>query len=347
MCLETCTFGANYPERVVQDSQNSKFRWIILSLVLSIILMLLKFTAYYLTRSNAILSDALESIINVIASGFAFYSIYLSAQPKDDDHPYGHGKIEYFSSGFEGALIIIAGIWIAVEAVGHLIHPQPIQHIDWGLWLILLTVVLNGLMGYYLQKAGKQTHSEALIADGKHLITDSISSILILVGLGLLIITGWQWIDSASSLVLSLVIFYNGFKLIRRSIAALMDETDPEIFDFAVNILKEQKRSYWIDIHNMRIQKYGSDLHIDCHLTLPYYWDLRQVHEAVHEFEETFESNHPGHVELFIHADPCLPECCSYCRLKDCSFRSGSFHKDIDWSAQNLSKNQKHFVEAD
>lgn len=140
--------------------------------------MTIKFTAYYMTRSNAILSDALESIINVIASGFAFYSIYLSAQPKDDDHPYGHGKIEYFSSGFEGALIIIAGIWIAVEAIQHLIHPQPLQHLDWGILLILLTVIVNGIVGYYLQRVGKYTRSEALIADGKHLVTDSISSVL-------------------------------------------------------------------------------------------------------------------------------------------------------------------------
>lgn len=331
----------------MQVSQNSKFRWIIVSLVLSIILMSIKFIAYYLTRSNAILSDALESIINVIASGFAFYSIYLSAQPKDDDHPYGHGKIEYFSSGFEGALIIIAGIWIAVEAIQHLIHPQPIQHLDWGIWLILLTVVVNGIVGYYLQKIGKHTRSEALIADGKHLITDSISSVLILVGLGLLLLTKIQWIDSAASLVLSLVIFYNGFQLIRSSVAALMDETDPKLFEHAVDILKNHKRDYWIDVHNMRIQKYGSDLHVDCHLTLPYYWDLRQVHEAVHEFEDALETNNSGHVELFIHADPCLPECCKYCRLSDCSVRSRTFKKDIDWSIHNLAKNQKHFVEAD
>ncbi|AEI48751.1 cation diffusion facilitator family transporter [Runella slithyformis DSM 19594] len=336
---------ANYPKKVVQVSQNSKFRWIILSLSLSIILMVIKFSAYYLTCSNAILSDALESIINVIASGFAFYSIYLSSQPKDTDHPYGHGKIEYFSSGFEGALIIIAGVWIAVEAVQHLLHPQPIQHLDWGLLLILFTVIVNGIVGYYLQKVGKSTRSEALIADGKHLMTDSLSSVLILVGLGLLILTGLQWIDSAASLVLSLVIFYNGFTLIRGSVAALMDQTDPELLERIVNILKNHKRAYWIDVHNMRIQKYGSDLHIDCHLTLPYYWDLRQVHEAVQEFEEALEKDAGGHVEFFIHVDPCLPECCHYCRLADCPVRAEAFRKDIDWSIHNLSKNQKHFVE--
>lgn len=331
----------------MQVSQKSKFRWIIVSLVLSIILMSIKFAAYYLTHSNAILSDALESIINVIASAFAFYSIYLSSQPKDHDHPYGHGKIEFFSSGFEGALIIIAGVWIAVEAIQHLLHPQPVEHLDWGVLLILLTVVINGALGYYLQKVGKTTRSEALVADGKHLVTDSLSSVLILVGLGLLMLTKIQWIDSAASLVLSLVIFYNGFKLIRTSVGALMDETDPELFEHAVDILRNHKQDYWIDVHNMRIQKYGSDLHIDCHLTLPYYWDLQQVHKAVHEFEDALEANYVGNVELFIHADPCLPDCCKYCRLEGCPVRSKAFKKDIDWSIHNLSKNQKHFVEAD
>ncbi|AYQ36399.1 cation transporter [Runella sp. SP2] len=331
----------------MQVSQKSKFRWIIVSLVLSIILMSIKFAAYYLTHSNAILSDALESIINVIASAFAFYSIYLSSQPKDHDHPYGHGKIEFFSSGFEGALIIIAGVWIAVEAIQHLLHPQPVEHLDWGVLLILLTVVINGALGYYLQKVGKTTRSEALVADGKHLVTDSLSSVLILVGLGLLMLTKIQWIDSAASLVLSLVIFYNGFKLIRTSVGALMDETDPELFEHAVDILRNYKQDYWIDVHNMRIQKYGSDLHIDCHLTLPYYWDLQQVHKAVHEFEDALEANYVGNVELFIHADPCLPDCCKYCRLEGCPVRSKAFKKDIDWSIHNLSKNQKHFVEAD
>ncbi|MEZ4901366.1 MAG: cation diffusion facilitator family transporter [Spirosomataceae bacterium] len=331
----------------MQFTQNSKFRWITISLFLSVALMSIKFYAYYLTRSNAILSDALESIINVIASGFAFYSIYLSAQPKDHDHPYGHGKIEYFSSGFEGALIIIAGIWIAVEAIQHLIHPQPIKHLDWGISLIFLTVILNGVVGYYLQKVGRSTRSEALIADGKHLVTDSFSSVLILVGLGLLLFTQIQWIDSAASLVLSVVIFYNGFQLIRGSVAALMDETDPELLNHVIDILKNHKRDEWIDVHNMRIQKYGSDLHVDCHLTLPYYWDLRQVHEAVHDFEVALEEDQTGTVELFIHADPCLPDCCKYCRVSNCQVRSTKFKKDIDWSVINLSKNQKHFVEAE
>jgi len=329
-----------------QINQKSKFKWISISFGLSVVLLVVKFTAYYLTRSNAILSDALESIINVFASGFAFYSIYLSAQPRDPNHPYGHGKVEYFSSGFEGALIVIAGILIVIQAVDRLLMPQPIVHLEWGFGLLLITVVANGLLGYYLQKVGKETHSEALTADGKHLLTDSYSSILILVGLVLISLTGFQWLDSVVSLVLSVVIFYNGYVLIRRSVSALMDETDPALLENVVETINANKCDYWIDVHNLRIQRYGSDLHVDCHLTLPYYWDLRQVHDAVHGFEESLEKEAVGGIEIFVHSDPCLPACCHYCRLSQCPVRAEDFGREIVWDVNNLSKNQKHFVEA-
>ncbi|MFN4145061.1 MAG: cation diffusion facilitator family transporter [Runella sp.] len=329
----------------MQDSQKTKIRGITISLLLSILLMAIKFGAYFITHSNAILSDALESIINVMASGFALYSIYLSSQPRDREHPYGHGKIEYFSSGFEGGLIIIAGILIVVEALRRLWYPQPVENLDWGLWLIMVTVIINGVLGYYLIKTGRKTRSEALIADGQHLLTDSLSSVIVLVGLGLLWFTGLYWIDSIASLVLSAFIFYNGFKLIRRSVGALMDESDPQLLNEVIEILNSHKRPEWIDVHNMRIQKYGSDLHVDCHLTLPYYWDLQQVHESIHAFEEILDAKTTGNFEIFIHADPCLPDCCKYCRMSDCPVRSAVFKEDIQWSADNLAKNQKHFVE--
>ncbi len=311
---------------------------------MSVILTLTKFLAYYLTNSNAILSDALESIINVLASGFAFYSIFLSAQPRDGNHPYGHGKIEYFSSGFEGALIIIAGIWIVVEAIGRLITPQPIDHLGWGGLLIFITLILNFILGKYLQQLGKKTRSEALFADGKHLITDSYSSIIILVAIVIIALTDMLWLDAVSSLLLSVVIFYNGLVLIRRAVAALMDETDPTILNHIVDIIKNHKKTEWIDVHNLRIQKYGSDLHIDCHLTLPFYWDLKQVHESVHEFEEIMIEKNTGNIEIFIHADPCLPDCCRYCKI-DCPSRSTQFAVEMDWDTEKLSKNQKFFME--
>lgn len=308
--------------------------------------MLLKFIAYYLTGSNAILTDALESIINVMASGFAFYSIYLSAQPKDKNHPYGHGKIEYFSAGFEGALIFLAGLFIIYQAIENLITPKPIQDLPVGMLLVGITGVINGILGYHLKRKGNQLHSITLIADGKHLIVDSMSSMILAAGIAVIYFTGLVIIDSLLSLSFALLILYNGYQLIRRSVAGLMDEADAETLAALARVLNENKSPNWIDIHNLRVQKYGADLHIDCHLTLPYYLDLKTVHDEVHQLEEVVKEQFAGNVEVFVHVDPCLPEdCCHYCPVSACPVRRGAFTKSIPWTIKNLSQNQKHFVD--
>jgi cation diffusion facilitator family transporter len=323
-----------------------KKKLIILSFLVSIILMLTKFVAYYLTGSNAILTDALESIINVMASGFAFYSIYLSAQPKDKNHPYGHGKIEYFSAGFEGALIFLAGLFIIYQSVQNLITPHPIQDLPVGIVLIAITGIVNGALGYFLKTRGNNLHSITLVADGKHLIVDSLSSLILAAGIGLIYFTNLIIIDSLLSLSFAFLILYNGYKLIRRSVAGLMDEADAETLSELARVLNENKSPNWIDIHNLRVQKYGADLHIDCHLTLPYYLDLKTVHDEVHQLEDVVKEQFAGNVEVFVHVDPCLPEdCCHYCKVSSCPVRKAAFTKQIPWTIKNLSQNQKHFVD--
>lgn len=330
----------------MQASQRIKYKWVTISLGLSVALMVLKFTAWWVTSSTAVLTDALESIINVIASGFALYSIYLSGLPRDRNHPYGHGKIEFFSSGFEGALILSAGGFIIFQAVQSFTAPQPIAYLGWGVVLIGLTSIANALVGWLLIRNGRLTHSITLIADGRHLLTDSLSSLLVLVGLGFILLTGLTWLDGVLSIILSVVIIWNGFGLIRHSVAGLMDETDLPLLRRILAILNDHKHPNWIDVHNMRAQRYGSDLHIDCHLTLPYYWNLAQVHQEVHDFEELLKQEIATEVEIFVHADPCLPECCHYCRVADCPVRAQAFSGDVAWTIANISTNQKHFVTA-
>jgi cation diffusion facilitator family transporter len=331
----------------MQINQNKrKQRLILLSFVASIALTGLKFFAYYITDSNAILSDALESIINVIASGFAFYSIYLSAQPKDQNHPYGHGKIEFFSAGFEGALIMIASLFIVIEAVKRIMEPSPIQNLAQGSLFIVVTIIINMLIGYKLVEEGRRSNSLALTADGRHLMSDSISSIVLIVSVGLIILTGHVWIDSVASLFFGLFLAYSGFQLVSKSVAGLMDATDELILEKVVQSLRDNRKDHWIDVHNLRVQQYGSDLHIDCHLTLPYYWELQKAHEAIHEFENVLKENHTGETEIFVHADPCLPQCCFFCKMEECPVRQHDFVQDIDWQAVNLVKNQKLYQEA-
>ncbi|MCE7068433.1 cation diffusion facilitator family transporter [Dyadobacter sp. CY326] len=331
----------------MQINQNKlKQRLILLSFVASILLTGLKFFAYYLTSSNAILSDALESIINVIASGFAFYSIYLSAQPKDRNHPYGHGKIEFFSAGFEGALIMIASLFIIIEAVNRIMEPTPIQNLLEGSGFIAFTIFVNTAIGYKLLVEGKKANSLALVADGRHLMTDSISSLVLIFSVGLILLTGYVWIDSVASLLFGIFLAYNGFLLVRKSVAGLMDAVDDAVLDKVVQTLKQNKKDDWIDVHNLRVQQYGSDLHIDCHLTLPYYWELQKVHETIHNFENILKESHTGETEIFVHADPCLYQCCYFCRIADCPVRQHAFIKDIEWDATSLVKNEKLYNEA-
>ena len=315
-----------------------------ISLGLSVMLLVIKFTAYFLTSSTAILTDAVESIVNVIASGFAFYSIYLAGLPPDQNHPYGHGKVEFLSSGFEGAMILSAGLVIIWQAVLSVFAPRELDNLGWGLVLIGVTAAANGFVGWQLIRSGRQTDSVTLTTDGKHLITDTFSSIVVMIGVGLVALTGQRWIDSALSLVLAVVIIYNGAQITRQSVARLMDETDAPTLDRVVTQLKAHKDRNWIDVHNLRVQKYGADLHVDCHLTLPYYWELSRVHDEVHHFEDTLKEGFQGEVEIFVHTDPCMTECCHYCRVADCPVRASAFIRDVNWTAENLPLNQKHFV---
>ncbi|GAB3566683.1 cation diffusion facilitator family transporter [Spirosoma luteolum] len=315
-----------------------------ISLALSIVLLGVKFTAYFLTYSTAILSDAVESIVNVIASGFAFYSIYLAGLPRDKNHPYGHGKVEFLSSGFEGAMILSAGLVIIWQAILSFFEPRPLSNLDWGVALVGLTALANGFVGWRLIESGRQTDSLALTADGRHLLTDTFSSIVVMIGVALVWATGLTWLDSVLSLGLSLIIIYNGFLLARQSVARLMDETDAPTLDRVVTLLNVHKDDNWIDVHNLRVQKYGADLHVDCHLTLPYYWSLSRVHDEVHHFEDTIKAGFQVEVEIFVHTDPCIKPCCTYCRVADCPVRAHAFAGDVAWTAANLPLNQKHFT---
>lgn len=306
----------------------------------------IKSYAYYLTNSKAMLTDALESIVNVMASSFAIYSIYLSSQPKDNNHPYGHGKIEFFSSGIEGVLILLAGVFIIYQSVNTLIFPEPLSLLPYGMVLISFSGVINGWLGYKLSQKGKEYNSLTLEADGKHILTDAASSIVLLLGIAVIYFTDYFFLDSVFSILFSLYIIFNGYLLVRKSVAGLMDESSPKAMTATVDLLNRYRKENWIDVHNMRVQQYGGDRHIDLHLTLPYYYDLRTTHNEVHEVELVLEKGMPGHVEVFVHADPCLPEkCCHYCLVKNCPVRQFSQTKIINWNELNMSKNQKHYHE--
>jgi cation diffusion facilitator family transporter len=305
--------------------------------------MLAKFVAYFLTNANAILTDAAESIVNVLASAFAFYSIYLSTLPKDKNHPYGHGKVEFFSAFVEGVLIGIAGIIIILKSSYDLIYPNEIGQLYDGAIIIGATGLINLIVGFYLINTGKKNNSITLEADGKHLQTDAISSGGLVIGIILIQLTQIYWLDGAISIALGLYIIFNGYKLTRKSVGGLMDESNIELVKDIVVILQENREESWIDVHNLRAQQYGADLHVDCHVTLPYYFDLNTVHQEISNIDRLINFSGKHKTELFIHADPCLPACCNYCKMHNCGVRQEEFRGEIKWDMENVTKNQKHF----
>jgi cation diffusion facilitator family transporter len=320
-----------------------EFRIILLSLAVSFGLTVAKFAAYFMTHSVAILSDALESIINVVAGMFASYSIYLTSKPRDENHPYGHGKVEFFSIGFEGAMIFIAGLLILFKAAQYFFTQPVIEDVDHGLWAIAGTTVINYLLGRYLVFAGKRADSITLSGNGQHILTDAYSSLALIGALLIIHFTGWTWVDPATSAIMGSFILFKGYQLLRKSISGLMDETDMRTVDKVIGILSRNRHPMWIDVHNMRVQQYGNNHHIDCHITMPYYLELSQVHDEMKAVDRLINSElENGETEFFIHTDPCLPTSCPYCQLLQCPVRSFPFKEKIEWTRSNVLPNRKH-----
>ncbi len=313
-----------------------------LALAIGLVLTAIKFTAYFLTHSEAILTDALESIVNLVAGVFALFSIHYAAKSRDVDHPYGHGKIEYISAGFEGGLILMAGFLILFQATKNLIVGHQVQNIDWGLILTAIAGITFFILGKYLITRGEKLHSLSIVAEGKHFLTDSYSSLGLIIGLGLLQLTGFHWMDSILAIGYSGFIIFTGFKLLVRAFDGLMDKIDFEIVEEIVNVLNENRNKNWIDIHNMRIQKFGSQLHVDCHVTLPWYNNLEQTHHQMENIATLLNTHFENRVEFFIHPEPCLPAACGLCQIENCTARKFVFQHKLQWTLENILANKSH-----
>ena len=324
------------------SKQNLRIQKIIAAI--AILLFVVKIIAWYSTNSIAILTDALESIVNVIAALIGLYSLYLSAKPKDYDHPYGHGKAEFISAAIEGTLIAVAGFIIIYEAITNLLHPHTLKQLDYGISLVAATAVINYVAGVICLRVGKKNNSLALVASGKHLQADTWSTVGIIAGLILLVATKINWIDSAVALIFSFVIIYTGYKIIRKSIAGIMDEADEELLKKMVIMLNGNRKQNWIDLHNLRIIKYGGTLHLDCHLTVPWYLNVHEAHTEIDELSTLVKKEFGESMELFVHSDGCLDFSCAICTKTECTVRKHWFEKKVEWTMANISSNNKHSI---
>ncbi|HEV7331764.1 MAG TPA: cation diffusion facilitator family transporter [Flavisolibacter sp.] len=305
-------------------------------------LLIAKFWAYYITHSVAVLTDALESIVNVAAGFIGLYSLYVAAKPRDIDHPYGHGKAEFISAAVEGTMVLIAGVLIVYNAAKNLIYPVPIQQLDLGIYIVAATAVVNWLLGFISLQQGKKNKSLALVASGKHLQTDTYSTLAIIAGLLLISITGQIWIDGVVAICFGVYIIYTGYKILRVSLAGIMDEADMELLEKLVDLLEKNRHDNWVDLHNLRVIKYGNVLHVDCHLTVPWYLNVAQAHDEVDSLGKLIRGKFGESLELFVHSDGCRYFQCHICKKMDCPVRQHAFKNVIDWNLDNALQNERH-----
>jgi cation diffusion facilitator family transporter len=247
--------------------KNFKTQGIILSL--GLFLFGVKFIAWFLTDSVSILSDALEGIINIVTGTFGLYALYLVKLPSDDNHPYGHGKAEFVTAGVEGLLIMLAGVYIAIEGSVALFYPRSIGRIDLGIFLISVAGMVNFALGWYALKKGKENKSFALESTGKHLISDAYTTLGITMGLLVMHLTGELWIDALISVILAALLMRMGYKIVRKSLSGMMDEADEELVKEIIEILGRNKKPEWVRFKGIRVIQSGSIIHIDGFVYLP------------------------------------------------------------------------------
>lgn len=297
------------------------------SVIIGFILLLFKFYAYHITNSQAIFSDALESIINVVAGIITFIVIIVALRPADKDHPYGHGKIESMASTFEGGAILLAGILVIIQAVQSFFHGFVIQEIDSGILVVVGAGIVNGLLGVFLYLRGKKYYSEALKSSGLHLLSDTLTSVGLFVGLLLVKFTGLQWIDPAVAVIFGGMLSVTGAKILLRSGSILVDAEDTETLKLLVKLFEKHYLPGVIQIHFTRVIRSGSYHHIDCHMVIPEFWSVKHAHDFSELFERKIIEDYPVEGELHIHHDPCRMKYCASCELEGCPIRREAFVK--------------------
>lgn len=321
-----------------ESTKNLKFNVQRIIAISSFLIFVGKLTAYFLTNSVGILTDALESTVNVATGFITLYAIYVSLKPKDENHPFGHGKAEFLSASVEGFLIIIAGIIIIFEAIKRFVVPEEVLQLDIGIIIVAIAGMLNYIIGWYSIRIGKKNNSIALISGGKHLQSDTYSSIGLVVGLVLLYFTKLAWLDSLIALIFGTIIVITGFKILKETTSCLMDEADFKLIEQFGKIIDNNKSDEWIDIHNFKLVKYGNIFHINCDLVLPWNMSLSEAHEEGEKLKKLLFSNFHEDIIFNLHIDECFKKYCKNCKRADCKERTDDFEAQLNFDIQIFTK---------
>ncbi len=267
-----------------------------------------KFAAYLITGSVAILSDAAEAVVNVVAANVALTSLLVAVRPPDATHQYGHGKAEYISSATEGALIFLAGAWILTTAMRRLLNPVPLRSLDTGIIVLAVATVANYLTARLLLRVSRDAHSIALEADARHLQVDVLTSVAVFVGVGLVRVTGLQRFDPLVGAFVSLHILQIGVDVSRRAIGGLMDPSLPADEVQRIRRILDAHREEIVEYHSLRARKTGVERFLDLHLVLHRTLSVGQAHDLCDHLEEHIRAELPG-ADITIHVEPCGPSC--------------------------------------
>ena len=306
------------------------------SLIAGIIIFITKFSAFLVTDSTAIFSDAAESVINIVAAAVALYSIIISSKPADKDHPYGHGKIEYFSAGFEGLLIAIAGIVIIFSGIENIIIGSEPSKLGLGIILLGGSSLANLFLSLYIKSVGEKTNSLTLIADAKHVMADVYTSFGIIVGLGVVMITNIPIFDPIIAIIVAVNILFTGYKLVRESVGGLMNEVDCETLKIISSKIIETRKPEWIDIHELRFWKSANNTFIDFHMVLPFYFTIKEAHKSDELILAEMTKIMPG-TQVKIHLDYCDYQLCKFCEFINCTERKEEFAEKAEWTQNRLT----------
>ena len=317
-------------------AQNLIFKFTLFTLGISCGVLLIKSYAAYHTQSTALLSDAMESVVNVFTALFALWIVRIAQSPADQDHPYGHGKFESLSVIFEGGLITLAGLFIIQKAWLALWSPQSLQHFQAGWISALLALLINALWGTALIWTGNNKQSLVLTASGWHLLSDVLTTLGALLGLYLSYQWGWLWADPLIAILLALSLGYTGVKLIRQSLHRLLDRADLQQLAQVAKGLQSIREPGFIDLHQTKVLQNGDRLHIDAHLVVPRYWSVEQAHQFVEIHESRFFKETQTQGEFHFHLDPCRNTYCRHCNLDDCTLRTQTFEKALPLETYSL-----------
>lgn len=295
-----------------------------------------------MTHALSVLSDTLESVVNIIATLVGSYSMYIASKPKDKDHPYGHGKAEFISSAFQGSLIIGVGCLILYQSIQSYFNPGTLHNLGNGFWLLIIIATINITTALFVMHMGKKNNSSTLKTSGKLFLIDFFTTFSVAAGLLILIVTGIQKVDAIIAALLGVWVLYDGYKILRTSLAGIMDEADMALLENVIEELDANRNNNWIDLHNLRVIKYGPLLHIDCHLTMPWYLNVHEAHRVMDQFTDLIKSKFGDSVEFFIHIDGCMPFSCAICTLDQCEKRQTPFKQKLKWTMENVLTNTKH-----